>query len=89
MEARFMSASNEWTEWHLTPRGWERGTEKEDFRRVDREPPADRVLTVVYRQFLSSSYSKMEESLDTTWQSHDATAIAVLKEKFGSPPQQL
>jgi hypothetical protein len=84
-----MSASNEWTEWHLTPRGWERGTEKQDFGRVDREPPADRVLTVVYGQFMGSSFSRMQESLDTTWQSHDTAAIAALKDKFGPPPQEL
>ena len=28
LEEDDMSASNEWTEWHLTPRGWERGSEK-------------------------------------------------------------
>ena len=28
-----MKPSNEWTEWHLTPQGWERGTEKTDLFR--------------------------------------------------------
>jgi hypothetical protein len=28
---KIMAVSNEWTEWHLTPRGWEFGDEKTDF----------------------------------------------------------
>ena len=84
-----MSASNEWTEWHLTQDGWQRGTEKEDFKRIDRDPPKDRVLTVVYRQFLSSMYSKPEESLNLTWRASDEGAIARLQAKFGLPPRHL
>ena len=84
-----MSASNEWTEWHLTPKGWVRGTEKEDFRRIDRDPPEDRVMTVVHKQFLSSIYSKMDVSTDTTWQAKDGRAVAELLKKFGPAPQQL
>lgn len=30
-----MSASNELTAWHLTPGGWECGTEKTDFDRTE------------------------------------------------------
>jgi hypothetical protein len=84
-----MSLTNEWTEWHLTPKGWERGTEKTDFQKIDRESPADRVLSVVYKEFASSHHSKMEVSLNATWQSSDAEAIATLKEKFGLPPNHL
>jgi hypothetical protein len=84
-----MSASNEWTEWHLTPNGWERGTEKEDFRRVDREPPADRVLTVVYREFMSSRFSPMEKSSRIEWRSDDVAIITALTAKYGAAPQQL
>jgi len=84
-----MSASNEWTEWHLTPDGWQRGTEKEDFRRVDREPPVDRVLTVIYREFISSSFSPMEKSSYVEWQSNDAAAITALTAKYGPAPEHL
>src|SRR5260370_29798787 len=66
-----MSLSNEWTEWHLTPAGWVRGTEKEDFRTVDPEPPPDRVKTVVWHDRLSSRFSKPERSHDETWSSPD------------------
>jgi hypothetical protein len=84
-----MSTSNEWTEWHLTPNGWQRGTEKEDFRRIDRDPPPGRVLTTVYTEFLSSSFSSLDKSVETTWRSNDANAIATLQEKFGPPPESL
>jgi hypothetical protein len=84
-----MSASNEWTEWHLTSTGWQRGTEKEDFRRVDREPPPDRVLTVIYKEFISSRFSPMENSSEIAWRSRDEAAIAALTAKYGPAPERL
>jgi hypothetical protein len=84
-----MSASNEWTEWHLTPRGWERGTEKEDFRRIDREPPADRVQTVLYRERLSSSFSSLDVSLDVEWECANKAMIEALTQQFGPAPKHL
>jgi len=62
-----MSASNEWTEWHLTPRGWERGTEKEDFRRIDRERPTDRVWTTKWIEQQGHAYGNM--------QAHEANCV--------------
>ncbi|WP_396604869.1 hypothetical protein ACFLEY_22385 [Bradyrhizobium sp. YCK136] len=84
-----MSLSNEWTEWHLTPEGWVRGTEKEDFRTINREPPPDRVKTVVYKQRLASVYSKLEEGHSVTWAANDSAAISRLETKFGPPPRNL
>jgi hypothetical protein len=84
-----MSASNEWTEWHLTPAGWQRGTEKEDFRRVDRKPPVDRVLTTIYREFMSSTFSSMEKSSEIEWRSRDEARIVVFTEKYGPAPEHL
>jgi hypothetical protein len=84
-----MSASNEWTEWHLTPAGWVRGTEKEDFRKIEREPPPDRVKTVVNRQYLSSPFSRMDETQNVEWSSKDKTAITSLEARFGPAPRAL
>lgn len=84
-----MSASNEWTEWHLTPAGWVRGTEKEDFRRIDRDPPTDRVKTVSYHDYLSSSFSKPHRYHEVEWSSEDKAEIARLEAKFGPPPSNL
>jgi hypothetical protein len=42
-----MPISDEWTDWHLTPKGWESGSLKVDGQGVtDIAPPDDRVLTV-------------------------------------------
>ena len=56
-----MSASNEWSEYHLTPNGWVEGSEKLDFSRTERPAPADRVLTVRQHDYLSSSFSKLDQ----------------------------
>lgn len=44
-----MAASNEWDEWHLTPSGWVKGTEKTDFALNEVPPPKDRVATFKYQ----------------------------------------
>jgi len=85
-----MSASNEWTLWHLTPRGWERGTEKTDFGAANEKPaPSDRVLTFKYREFMSSMYSPIEKTRDEVWRSQDECLITDLLAKFGSSPRSL
>ncbi len=84
-----MSASDEWTEWHLTPTGWVRGTEKEDFRKIEREPPPDRVKTVVYRQYLSSPFSRMDETHKVEWSSRDNAEITSFEAEFGPAPRNL
>lgn len=84
-----MSLSNEWTEWHLTPAGWVRGTEKEDFRTIEREPPPDRVKTVVWKEKLSSIYSKPDRGHSETWSSQDKAAVARFQTKFGPAPSNL
>jgi len=81
-----MSASNEWTEYHLTPAGWVTGTEKTDFNRTDRPRPLDAVQTVKVGDFLSSIYSKVDHTREITWEVDDAMAIAKLKRKFGEAP---
>ncbi len=84
-----MAASNEWTDWHLTPKGWERGTEKDDFKRVDRDPPPDRVLSSCCEEYVASVYSKLERTSSITWRCEDSALIDALLEKFGQPPEHL
>ncbi|MGM9480287.1 translation initiation factor 1 [Roseateles sp. NT4] len=84
-----MSASNEWTDWHLTPAGWVKGTESTDFGGTVRERPADAVCTYRWREHLSSTYSKVERGLDEIWRSTDKVAIQALTAKFGACPQRL
>lgn len=85
-----MSASNEWTLWHLTPRGWERGTEKTDFGEANEKPaPGAGVLTFKYREFMSSVFSPTEKTHDEVWRGQDERLIAELLAKFGSAPRRL
>jgi hypothetical protein len=84
-----MSASDEWTEWHLTPDGWKVGSTKVDFAGVtEQEPPPDRVLTHRWSEHLSSVHSTMDRAGEIIWQSDDQKAVAALLAKFGNPPQK-
>lgn len=82
-----MSASDEIDEMHLTPNGWVQGSEKLDFsgwKHVD--PPADRLLTVRFREYLSSAFSKMELTADETKHGSDDDILAALQ-KHGIEPR--
>lgn len=81
-----MSASNEWTEYHLTPSGWTTGTQKTDFGRTDRDDPTDRVQTVRVRDFLSSGFSKVEHTREVVWESADKVSVADLIKQHGEAP---
>lgn len=85
-----MAASREWTEWHLTPRGWERGSEMVDVGNLTEvPPPADRVLTHKYREIMSSGFSPIDRYNDEIWRTDDEERIAELLKTFGSAPNTL
>lgn len=84
-----MPTSDEWTEWHLTPRGWKCGTEQQDYRRVDRSPPTDRVLTSRYRLYLSTSSALVEKSTEDVWRSADSDVVDELLKLYGNSPEHL
>jgi hypothetical protein len=85
-----MAASKEWTEWHLTPQGWQRGSEKTDFAPATKvQPPEDRVLTCVFRETIASSFGGFSRETDITWSSDDEQKIASLRQQFGDCPERL
>jgi len=82
-----MSYSDEWTDWHLTPRGWEAGSDKTDGVGIaEKDEPPDRVLTYRSRETQTSPYSSMHKRKSKLWESDDKEAIKALLEKFGPPP---
>ena len=84
-----MSHSNEWTDWHLTPRGWERGSERTDGVGIEEKPiPADRVKTMRWVEEQSSPWSDMYRGLEGQWTSDD-NAVQALIDKFGNCPEHL
>lgn len=84
-----MSASNEWTEWHLTPRGWEEGTCKTDSALTEVAPPDDRVLTMKYKEYLSSRFSNADIGSNQIWRSPDGNRVNELLAQFGPCPNHL
>jgi len=85
-----MSFSKEYTEYHLTPNGWETGSECVDFQGTTfKDPPADRVQTYRWLEEQTSPYAKMSHSLELLWESDDKEAIQKLRDQFGEPPHSL
>ncbi len=82
-----MSASYEWTEWHLTPGGWMRGSERTDCGREEVEPPLDRVLTVRYIDEHNGYSARQSHSEE--WRSQDSTAVHSLLDQYGPVPARL
>jgi len=84
-----MAASNEWTDYHLTPQGWVRGSERRDTgQSMTRPTPQDRVLTVTYKE-TCNGYGPVHESQDTRWESDDTKRVEELLGEFGPPPKVL
>ena len=86
-----MSATNEWTEWHLTPRGWERGSERQDFGgKKTVTPPEDRVLTVRWVEYQSEARAKAQLCHENVWKSEDKELlIEKYKKIHGDSPANL
>lgn len=85
-----MTLSKEWTDWHLTPRGWERGSQRTDGVGVEeKEPVADRILTHRWSEVQTSGYSQMVRHGERMWESGDKVRLAELLEEHGEPPESL
>lgn len=84
-----MTASNEWWEYHLTPRGWEMGSFKIDSSPVQRkDPPLDRVLTIKHRETIASSFSKLHTAWEEEWRSLDLEKVNTLIRCYGASPRK-
>lgn len=85
-----MSLSKEWTEWHLTPRGWESGSERIDFSGItSKEPPVDRVVTYRWIEEQTSAFSRMHCKHEKVWEAGDKAAINQLLKQYGGAPSHL
>jgi len=83
-----MSFSKERQDYHLTPRGWEKGSFKGDALggKKDVDIPIDRVLTISCYDEKSSPYSKSMFYDNITWESDDKAKIDALINQFGDKP---
>ena len=83
-----MSASREWTVWHLTPAGWIRGAMKTDVSRsTDSSVPENRVMTCRVEEHIG--FSSPHKSAEITWKIDDEDIVKDLIAKFGKCPSHL
>jgi hypothetical protein len=65
------------------------GTEKTDFGSTHRDPPADRVLTCRYHEYLGSVFGGMSKNVTSIWEGGPNDFIEEMLKKYGSCPQRL
>jgi hypothetical protein len=82
-----------WTEWHLTPRGWESGsTRTNEAGTVWRDEPEDRLLSFVYRERSSAGEQSAAGSAEESWRTKDPAKLGTIDEyltRYGECPQRL
>lgn len=83
-----MAIKKEWTEWHLTPRGWERGATRVHGRGNDWAPePEDRVASWVYAETETSAGTRRYS--EPTWDNKVLAQVNELLTRFGPCPEKL
>lgn len=87
---RDMAMRNEWTEWHLTANGWQRGSVRVQGKgNTWADEPEDRVLSSMYKEVETSSNPQPVITVEETWRSKTATNIDELLQQHGGLPQKL
>jgi len=85
-----MPARKEWTEWHLTPRGWEKGaTRVHNQGNTWVEEPLDRVLSCVYQELETDATPEVKRWKEETWRSKKPEQVTELEKKYGPCPENL
>ncbi|MFL6426683.1 MAG: hypothetical protein ACJ71S_00455 [Acidobacteriaceae bacterium] len=87
-----MAIRKQWTEWHLTPRGWEQGSTRREGRGNDwRDEPADRLLSYQHIE-IHGSTGQPKTVTEETWRTKDPGALAQLEAalaRHGTAPCRL
>jgi hypothetical protein len=92
-----MAIHKEWTEWHLTPRGWEQGSTRREGRGNEwRDEPADRLLSYQHIEIHGSaghpSTIQPKISTEETWRTKNTAALQQLEAalaRYGAAPSRL
>jgi len=85
-----MAARKEWTEWHLTPRGWEKGaTRVHGQGNTWVEEPVDRLLSSVYQEVEADGSSEVKKWSEETYRSKKTAEVETALQKFGPSPERL
>ena len=80
-----MSASREWEEKHLTPRGWVQGSCRHDGRSDVQPMPPDAVLTVRKTVAIGTAYGAGTTNVTRTPRGGDAKVRERLLAQYGQP----
>jgi hypothetical protein len=79
-----MAIRKEWTEWHLTPRGWEKGSTRREGRGNEWcDEPVDRLLSYQHSELHTSS-GQPQIRTEETWRIKDPAALERLKAALAS-----
>jgi hypothetical protein len=78
--------TTEWTEWHLTPAGWVRGSSVTEFGRLSRSVPPDRVKTCVLQLCAERGDVAVRLNDKVTF---DPQRARELEDRFGPCPREL
>lgn len=81
-----MSGNREWWEFHLTPKGWIKGSESLAAGAKERPIPSDRMLTIRQNEQPSSAVAPAQTWSSIVWRHSNTRAIAALREQFGTLP---
>jgi hypothetical protein len=88
-----MALRREWTEWHLTPRGWETGSTRHgDSGNNWQDEPEDRVLSAVYKEQQTSSQPVPTCGVEESWRTKDPVKLETipgLLARYGNCPPRL
>jgi hypothetical protein len=85
-----MAVRKEWTEWHLTPRGWEKGaTRVHEQGNTWVEEPMDRLLSCVYQELETGASPEVKKWSEETWRSKKADEVEAGLKQFGACPERL
>jgi hypothetical protein len=81
-----LATNYEFSDWHLTPRGW---LPSEQYLEMSGKfilsPPADRVLTCRIHEPIGTAL-RINRHVTKEWKSSDGELIMLLVEKFGEYP---
>ncbi len=83
-----MQQRQEYTQRHLTPRGWEIGHEKRDNGIKERAIPVDRVFTITWTE-TCNGYGPISGGAHVEFGSPTSEEVAVLIAKFGEAERAL
>jgi len=85
-----MAVRKEWTEWHLTPRGWEKGATRVHGQGNSWvEEHLDRLLSCVYQEIETDASPEAKKWSEETYRSKKGSDVEEALKKYGACPEHL